>query len=83
MIVMMDDDEVDTLSAGYCVDCHHRGFVGGPSAGLNWNIECGNVDCRARYNVAWFAGRMQTAHRIPKRSEGGSEWPNEPKKNSH
>jgi hypothetical protein len=75
----MTEQEGETISSGSCPVCHHRGFVLGPMAGgINLNIECANVKCRARFNVALYAGRVQYAQRIEKRSEGGPEWPSEP-----
>ena len=77
----MSAEEIDEIRFGHCCDCGHRGFVGGPQAvHLNYNVECGNLDCRARFNVVYYAGMVQTAQRIPKRSEGGPEWITEPRK---
>jgi hypothetical protein len=75
---MSDDEEqlADTLSSGHCPDCKQRGFVLGPMAGHAINIECANVKCRARYNVALFGGNVMFAQRI----ERSSEWPSEPEK---
>lgn len=74
----MTEREGETISAGNCPDCHSRGFVLGPMGGINLNVECANVHCRARFNVALYAGRVQYAQRIEKHSEGGPEWPSEP-----
>lgn len=72
------DDERVTLNAGRCPDCGGRGFVLGPRGGMNQNIECAQIRCRARFNVAIFAGAVQHAERIEKRVEGGPRWPSEP-----
>lgn len=76
MTGMLPDDDVAKLDAGYCLDCGHRGFVLGPRGGNSTNIECGNLGCRARYNVAQLSmsHHIVMAHRIPKQSEGGSDW---------
>lgn len=70
--------EQDALTAGHCPDCSSRGFVLGPIGGMAQNIECANLACRARFNVALFAGRVLHAHRIDRASEGGIPWPSEP-----
>ena len=71
--------ELQTLNQGHCPDCRGRGFVLGPRGGLALNIECAQLPCRARFNVALFSGVAQTAQRIEKRLEGGPEWPSEPR----
>lgn len=71
-------DERTTLNAGHCPDCGERGFVLGPRGGLNQNIECAQIACRARFNVTLFAGAIQHAQRIEKRAEGGPRWVSEP-----
>lgn len=76
----VDERGVQRLDAGHCPKCEQRGFVIGPKGGLNINIECANLDCRTRFNVAFFSGRVQHAQRIPKRSDGGIAWPSEPSK---
>jgi hypothetical protein len=68
-----------TLNLGHCPDCKGRGFVLGPRAGMAVNIECAQIPCRARFNVVIFSGAVQHAQRIEKRSEGGLEWPSEPR----
>jgi hypothetical protein len=80
---ILPTDACERIRSGHCPDCGHRGFVLGPRGGINLNIECGNLDCRARFNVAltdayevtargprsiWFA------HRIDRQSEGGTDW---------
>lgn len=68
--------DLDHMSAGFCPDCGWRGFVLGPRGGVAQNIECGNVMCRARFNVTqpFTSHRIVMAHRIPKQSEGGARW---------
>lgn len=70
------------IDSGHCPDCGHRGFVFGPMGGASTNIECGNVNCLARFNVARgpLSSYVLFAERIAKRSEGGAgNWgyPNE------
>jgi hypothetical protein len=45
---------------------------------MSINIECANVKCRDRFNVAFYSGHVQAAQRIPKQADGGIEWPSEP-----
>lgn len=63
------------LSAGRCPVCKYRGFVIGPQGGMSINIECGNIDCRARFNAVFYGGHCLMAQSIPKESEGGGPWP--------
>lgn len=74
MTQWLDDATLARMSDGYCPDCGHRGFILGPRGGSAINIECGG--CGARFNVAQGIGshRLAMAHRIPKASEGGSDW---------
>lgn len=62
------------LSAGHCPDCNYRGFRLGPRGGAAQNIECGNLKCRARFNVTMISGTAVFAQRIERESEGGSTW---------
>jgi hypothetical protein len=66
--------ELDTtLAQGICPDCGHRGFLLGPRGGLAINIECGNGDCAARFNVTPMGwGQLVFAQRIdrPCQDEG-------------
>jgi hypothetical protein len=66
---------IDALSRGHCPDCNYRGFVLGPKGSLAQNIECGNLSCRARFNVTIFGWQVVFAQRIEKESEGGPGWP--------
>lgn len=67
------------ITNGHCPECAHRGFVIGPRGGDALNIECGNLLCRARFNVSAYAGTILFAHVIPRESEGGARWPSAPK----
>lgn len=71
-------DAAETITRGFCPDCGGRGFVLGPRGGAAINIECANLHCRARWNVSPWAGVMAFAHRIPRRAEGGQQWPSCP-----
>ncbi len=75
----MTEQERSTINDGDCPDCRRRGFVLGPRGGMAQNIECANVECRARFNVVVHFGSVQRADRIERRSEGGALWPSEPK----
>ena len=74
----LSEDDCDTLTRGHCPACHERGFVIGPQAPPSINIECANVECRARFNIAPFGGKVLMAHHIPRESEGGHRWPSAP-----
>jgi hypothetical protein len=74
----LDQISMDVLTAGNCPGCGHRGFVLGPQGGQAINIECANLQCRQRYNVATYSGRVMMAQSIPRTSA----WPSEPKKPS-
>lgn len=74
----VSESERSTLNHGSCPVCGSRGFVFGPRGGINLNIECANISCRARFNVALFAGAVQHAQRIETREQGGPAWPSEP-----
>jgi hypothetical protein len=69
-----DERAARSISSGHCPDCSHRGFILGPKGGASQNIECGNLNCRARFNVTIFAGACVFAQRIERESEGGSRW---------
>lgn len=79
--------QLGTLSDGHCPDCGGRGYLNGPKqAGTmvdTINIECADVLCRARFNITFFSGRAIMGARLPRRSEGGVEWPSEPKARGH
>lgn len=72
--------EIYRLNEGHCPVCDYRGFVLGPRGGHSVNIECGNVECRARFNVAsaWRSHAIVFAQMIPKQAEGGSDWGSSP-----
>lgn len=74
----VSEQERSLLNHGVCPNCGNRGFVIGPRGGINLNIECASISCRARFNVALFAGAVQHAQRIEKRADGGPPWPSEP-----
>lgn len=63
----LTDDQVQRIGNGYCPDCSHRGFVLGPRGGNAMNIECGNIECRSRFNIVQgpFSHRALFAHRLP------------------
>jgi hypothetical protein len=69
-----DEAAARSISHGRCPDCGYRGFILGPKGGAAQNIECGNVECRARWNVTTFGGACVFAQRIPREDEGGSHW---------
>ena len=77
MIDQMSDGDKEQLGRGHCPDCGYRGFVLGPRGGVAINIECGNMECRARFNVTPYAGTMLFAERIPRERDGGARWPSE------
>lgn len=74
----LGDSQRAAITRGNCPDCGYRGFVLGPVGGASHNVECGNVQCRARFNVTLYAGAVAFAQRIDKREQGGSVWPSEP-----
>lgn len=58
------------VQRGYCPDCRHRGFLLGPRGGAAINIECGNLECRSRFNVTPMGwGVMVFVERIPRATE--------------
>ena len=71
----LSEAQCRTITRGHCPDCNHRGFVLGPRGGSSINIECGNLECLARFNVASVSTshRFVMGQRIEKRSEGGSD----------
>ena len=79
MIDQLNDAAKRSIADGYCPDCKHRGFVLGPKGGSSINIECANLNCRSRFNIAtvFDPGRgvmVVFCHRIEKQSEGGADW---------
>jgi hypothetical protein len=69
-------EQLDQIAEGHCPNCGYRGFVLGPRGGASMNIECGSLDCRARFNIAQYRHglRLTIGERIARQSEGGSEW---------
>jgi len=74
----IDQLGLDILTAGQCPTCGKRGFVLGPRGGQSINIECANLKCRVRFNVATYGGRVLMAEAI----ETVNVWPSEPKVSS-
>lgn len=69
------------IESGCCPDCGYRGFVLGPRGGSAQNIECGNVACRSRFNVAVMGWHVMLAHRIGVGGDPDSiVWASEPAK---
>jgi len=67
----------ELIGAGFCPDCGYRGFVLGPRGGAAINIECGNVECRARFNITSHPHNhafIVFCDRLPKEGEGGATW---------
>jgi hypothetical protein len=79
MTDQMNEAAMEMLNRGSCPICARRGFVLGPQGGSSINIECANLDCRRRFNVALYAGEVLMAQQIERRGEGGPIWPSEPK----
>lgn len=79
-LLPMPGDDAAAITGGNCPDCRYRGFVLGPMGGASQNIECGNVACRARFNVTVYAGQVLLAQRIERQAEGGAPWPSEPRR---
>lgn len=71
----LTDEQAAAIAAGNCPDCSYRGFVLGPRGGAAISIECGGLDCRARFNVVRLPDGSMWGERIEKQSEGGSDWP--------
>lgn len=66
------------ITEGHCPHCNERGFVLGPMGGRSINIECANLECRSRFNVAMVSGSCLMAHAIPNETQGGGAWPSSP-----
>jgi hypothetical protein len=73
----LHEDELERLSKGDCPICRRRGFVIGPWGGSSINIECAQLDCRMRFNVAFYSGQAVMAHHLGNGATGPS-WPSEP-----
>ena len=58
------DAMCESIGRGHCPDCNYRGFVLGPRGGAAQNIECGNVECRHKFNVVIFGNTCVRAERI-------------------
>jgi hypothetical protein len=71
----LSDEALHKMTRGNCAECGYRGFVLGPRGGVAQNIECGNKECRARFNVLCVSGEMVMGSTIPRESEGGASWP--------
>jgi hypothetical protein len=73
-VEMLTAEQIAAINRGRCPDCNHRGFVLGPRGGASVNIECGNLECLSRFNVAQnpYSHHMLVGHRIEKRGEGGA-----------
>jgi hypothetical protein len=79
MIRQLSDSELTDASRGLCPVCYNRGFVIGPQGGLSINVECADLDCRARFNIVWRSGQALWGEVIEKDGlEGGSRWPSTP-----
>jgi hypothetical protein len=63
------------ITTGHCPACGYRGFVFGPRGGSSVNIECGNVKCRTRYNIA--TDMWQRVIMVQEIDRNGV-WPSEP-----
>lgn len=76
MIDELSQFDKGRINAGHCPDCDHRGFVFGPRGGAAQNVECGNLKCRARFNITMMpmSRGIAFAQRIPKESDGGQTW---------
>lgn len=79
MVTLVDDPRIiEAIESGHCPDCDHRGFVIGPQGGMALNVECGNTDCRHRFNITRWMGITAFVERLPSVAEGGVIWPSEP-----
>ena len=69
----------DSLIAGHCPDCHHRGFVFDWGDSDSRNIECASLQCRSRFRLIGYACPDHfLAFRMLMRSEGGPAWACDP-----
>lgn len=78
----LGQDDLDRISGGDCPVCRRRGFVVGPMGGASvsgatLNIECAQLDCRSRFNVAFYSGQAVMGHHLPNGATSQS-WPSEP-----
>jgi hypothetical protein len=74
MMAHNDEAAGAAITRGHCPDCDYRGFVLGPRGGAAINIECGNPQCRARFNVTTYCGVVIFCERIAREADGGSRW---------
>lgn len=70
----LSDIAAETIARGHCPNCGYRGFVLGPKGGVAQNIECGGLECRARFNIVRLPDGSIWGERIENQSEGGSDW---------
>lgn len=72
--MLLTDEQIARIDLGHCPDCNYRGFILGPRGGSAINIECGNIECLARFNVSTgpLDHHIVLAQRIHKRADGGS-----------
>jgi hypothetical protein len=75
---MSDLHLVAEINQGHCPDCGYRGFVLGPMGGAAQNIECGNIECRSRFNVTVYGSEVLMVQRIGTGGVDGSIWNSEP-----
>ena len=66
----MEAPSADCFSA--VRSCGYRGFVLGPRGYNSTNIECGNVACRARFNVSQFS--LSRSHRLRAADREAARW---------
>lgn len=67
---MLGPDDADGMKVkrairnNRCPDCNGKGFLEGPSGGININIMCANDECGSKFNIAGFGGELIYAERI-------------------
>jgi hypothetical protein len=61
---MLTDQELQSMSGGFCPDCAHRGFRLGPRGGATTNIQCGG--CEQPFNVTTLGWSVVMGHRLPR-----------------
>ena len=75
---MIDLHLIAEIDKGRCPDCGYRGFVLGPKGGAAQNVECGNVECRSRFNITVYGSEVMLVQRIGKAGDGSPVWNSEP-----